>query len=718
MNRIDRLKQKLFAMDDRTIFLERLEILKISAQKYAGETAGMCFGHTLNELLSNISVVIDPDDLIVGRINEIIPTTDQEADFYGSQHYWRPAWFCATGGTTISWETLLKLGLNGIKKKASNRLSQITDNNPESLIQKDFLTGVMLCCDAIITLANRYAQKAEDLAEEICCSEGTDEHNRQRQAELRGIAEVCRRVPVFPPNTFHEAIQAIWFVDIVLHAVAGARDFALGRLDQYLYPFYADDFRKGRITSEKALELLQCLFIKCNELIGLADYQDAKKRSLCYDSVQYLVLGGQTNDGRDATNPLSFLCIEAGKMKLKQPMLVIRYFDDIDKNFFRQACGLARYGGSVSIYNDGTVIPALLNLGVDMEEARGYVYRGCCNPSIAGKDGSLMMSWHNLPKYLALTLFDGSKFQSFAELFEAFVKQMRYALSSEFARYKHSASKDDQQYTFSLESCFLEGCIENARDWQVGGTKYAHVMHVACAGIATVADSLAAIKKIVFEDKEMSLSELREILSSNFEGNEPLRQKLINRYPKFGNDDDYVDSLAREVCRIFCEEVVKYNNGNYLVRFWPKIYSHLFNRPMGKNTGATPDGRMKGEPISENQSPAYGADKSGVTACLNSMSKLPFSLAPGGGTNLTIHPSMVAGESGIDVLSHLVEGYFQRGGMHLHINVIDKSTLEDAQRYPEKYSTLSVRVTGYSAYFVQLNKDIQVDIIARTEHIY
>ena len=324
-------------MDDRAIFLERLQILKISAQKYAGETAGMRFGHTLNELLSNISVVIDPDDLIVGRINEVIPTADQEEDFYANQHYWRPAWFCATGGMTISWETLLKLGLNGIKKNASKRLSQITDKSPKSLVQKDFLTGFMLCCDAIVTLANRYAQAAEDLAEEIHRSGEINEQNRQRQAELRDIAEVCKRVPEFPPDTFHEAIQAIWFVDLVLHAVAGARDFALGRLDQYLYTFYADDLREGRITSEKALELLQYLFIKCNELIGLADYQDAKKHSLCYDSVQYLVLGGQTNDGEDATNSLSFLCLEAGKIKLKQPMLVVRYFDGIDKGFFRKA---------------------------------------------------------------------------------------------------------------------------------------------------------------------------------------------------------------------------------------------------------------------------------------------------------------------------------------------------------------------------------------------
>ena len=269
---------------------------------------------------------------------------------------------------------------------------------------------------------------------------------------------------------------------------------------------------------------------------------------------------------------------------------------------------------------------------------------------------------------------------------------------------------------FSLESCFLSGCVEDATDWQYGGTKYSHILQVAGGGIATLADSLAVIKKLVFEEKEMSLTELVYILKADFENKEQLRQKLINRYPKFGNDNDYVDALAVSAAEVFCREIIGQNSDSYLVKFVPKIYSHLFHISLGKMTGATADGRKKGEPISENQSPTHDADKSGLTASLNSMAKLPFQLSPAGGTTLSIHPSVVRGKEGIGVLSNLIEGYFQNGGMHLHINFVDRKRLLEVQQHPEKYRTLSVRVTGYSAYFVQLNSDIQAEIIGRTEH--
>ena len=737
MKRIENLKQKLFALDDRAIFLERLEILKDCAHKYAGETPGVRFAHTLGELLDNISVVIDPDDVIVGRIHEVVPTVQQERFFSANQEYWCPEWFRATGGMTISWETLLKKGLKGIKEDAQKKLANIDYAKNQG--KKDFLRGVVLCCDAIANFARRYSAVAFNLiAQQNVNIQHAPGCENLRQIELRHIAEICKRVPEYPPRTFHEAIQAIWFVDLVLHAVVGARDFSLGRLDQHLYPFYARDIQTSGLTRERALELLQYLFIKCNELIGLSDYQDSKKRSLCYDSVQYLTIGGQTTDGEDATNPISFLCLEAGKIKLKQPMLIVRYFDGINKDFWKKTCELARDGGSVSIYNDGVVIPALLNCGIDRQEAINYVYRGCCNISMEGKDGSLMMSWHSLPKFLELALNDatdvapdlslgkgeqlgckiGDGFLTFDELFSAFEKQLKNAMRKERERYlqKKTPIAPTSYGRFSLESCFLPGCLENAMDWQYGGTKYSHILQVAGAGIATLADSLTVIKKLVFEEKEMSLTELVDILKADFEGNELLQQKLINRYSKFGNDDDYVDSLAVRAAEVFCREVIGQNSGDYLVKFVPKIYSHLFHISLGKMTGATADGRKKGEPISENQSPTHGADKSGLTASLNSMAKLPFKLSPAGGTTLFIHPSAVKGKLGIDILSNLIEGYFQNGGMHLHINVVDRNTLLDAQQHPEKYRTLSVRVTGYSAYFVQLNSDIQAEIIARTEH--
>ncbi len=712
MSKAEILKRKLFEMDERTIFLERLEILKVCAGKYEDETPGVRFGHTLSELLNNISVVIDPDDLIVGRIREVVPTVEQEQDFYASQQYWDPEWFRATGGMTISWEMLLRRGLGGIREDAGEKLAQISNSDNHG--ERDFLTGVMLCCDAIADFIGRYARAASN-----------------RQPERRQIAEVCERISRHPPQSFHEAVQLIWFVDLVLHAVVGARDYSLGRLDQHLYPFYERDIGLGDLTRDIALELLQCLFIKCNELIGLSDYQDSKKRSLCYDSVQYLTIGGQTVEGEDATNAVSFLCLEAGQMNLKQPMLIVRYFDGIDRSFWENACQLARDGGSVSFYNDAVVIDALQNCGISGEDAINYVYRGCCNISMEGKDGSLMMSWHSLPKLLGLALNDGadlmtgeqlgcktgSEFRSFDELFSAFEKQVKYVIGKERERHSQQRSyKAPIAENFSLESCFLPGCLENAKDWRYGGTKHSHILHVSGAGIATLADSLVAIKKLVFEEKAMSPGEFVNILRANFEGNETLRQKLVKRYPRFGNDDDYADSLAVMASEMFCREVIKQNSDDYLVRFVPRIYSHLYHISLGEMTGATADGRKAGEPLSENQSPTHGADRSGVTAALNSMAKLPFRFTPAGGTTLAIHPSAVEGQSGIGVLADLIEGYFQNGGLHLHINVIGRETLLDAQQRPEKYSTLSVRVTGYSAYFTQLSSEIQAEVIARTDH--
>ncbi len=723
MNRIQRLKTKLFEMDDRAVFLSRMEILKACSDTYRDETAGIKFGHTLQAILSQIDVVIDKDDLIVGRQPEVIPDAEGERWFDANRedHFYVP-WFWTSGHLTLSWERLLSEGLAGIRKRAQAHRDRLTGQDGVSLSKRDFLQGAMLCCDAIQHFAQRYADEALSLSRQA--------RSRERKQELIQIAEVCRRVPEYPARTLHEAVQSVWLVDLILHTVVGARDFTPGRMDQYLYPFYKRDLAEGRITPDGALEMIESFYIKCSEIIGFADQNNAKKRSLCQDSVQYVVLGGQTVDGKDATNPMSRVCLKAGYLLLKQPTIKVRYFEGLDEAFWLEACRLARAGGSIGFYNDGVEIPAFLSVGVDPEDAYNYSHYGCCNANVPGKEGSLMERWHSMPKFVERVMNNGfdpvkgeqagpqtgdaDAFESMDDLMHALRLQIRNAMAVEREVYPPLPEADDR-CSFTLESIFLEDCIENGREWRLGGTKYWHKTQHA-SGIATAADSLAAIRAMVFESGELTLGGLRDILDANFDGYHPLHRRLRNRCPKYGNDDDAADALAAQIATIFCDEVVRCNAVPHSVRFWPEIYSYHNNRWLGAELGATPDGRKRGESISENQSPSYGMDLKGVTACLKSIAKLPLHRTPGGGTNLKLHPSSVNGESGLASLSALMKTYFDLGGQHLQLNIIDGATLREAQQRPDEFRTLSVRVVGYSAYFTSLSKVVQDDLIARTEH--
>ena len=724
MNRVQRLKAKLFEMDDRVLFLERMQIIQACTERYAAETAGLRFGHTLQDLLSQISIVLDDDDLIVGRVAEVLPTGEQERWFEANRtDSYRPQWFFTDGHLTLSWERLLNEGLDSIRRRARAHLDRLQPEDETALSKADFLQGTLLCCDAIETYAQRYADQAEAMARTAS--------SLAREREWLHVAEVCRRVPARPAHTFHEAVQAIWFVDLVLHAVVGARDFALGRIDQYLNPFYERDLAAGRITPRRAQELIECLYCKCSEIIGHADQANARKRSLCQDSVQYVVLGGQTADGRDATNPLSTICLKAGYLKLKQPTIKVRYLPGIDAAFWRETCALVRAGGSIGIYNDDVVIPAFESVGVDPQDARDYVYYGCCNPNVPGKEGSLMHTWHALPKFLELALNDGidpltgeragpqtgdaGSFASLDDLLDAIQAQVRHAMEVERAIHAPLPSEAYRRCSFTPESIFLEDCIENGREWRLAGAAYWHTVQYG-VGIATLVDSLAAIQEVVYDSGELSLPELRDVLNADFADREPLRQRLRNRCLKYGNGDRDVDALARRVADMWCDEMLRSNEAPHDIRFWPGIYSYHNHRRLGTRLGATADGRRRSQPLSENQSPVYGMDRRGITACLDSIARLPLHRSPGGGTNLKVHPSAVRGEDGLRALASLIETFFAQGGQHLQLNVVDGALLREAQRHPEQYRTLSVRVVGYSAYFCTLSKAMQDDIIQRTEY--
>ena len=754
--------------------------MKTGFEKYKDELHSLRYARILNEILSNISIVIDEDDLIVSRVKETIPTakdrrrlqeiaeyydmvcpgtelqpnrnvkigasleikTDTEIDraFFESIAY--RSWFSTAGHITVAWDILLEKGVEGIRDLAQVNLAAFGKGRENSK-KREFLEAVTVSCDAVIGYAKRYEEAFAKLAK--------DAVDQIRKDDFLKISEVLHRVPGNPARSFREALQAVWFLDLIMHTVCGARDYALGRMDQYLYKYYKNDVEQGILSRDDAIELLQNVFIHTVEISGIGDHTHGSnayrytstmpiKQSRSRDSVQYLILGGQTLDGRDACNELSSVILDAfDEIRTKTPNITIRYHDGIDREFWLKACDMMRRGvNNIGIYNDDVMIAALEKCGVLPDDSINYAHYGCCNPCIPGKDAQLREDQLNLAKILELTLNDGfdpiknvqlgphtgtiDAFEIFDDLMEAFTIQMKEDVARAVENKVGQYVKYVKDRPFSFESCLLEGCVEAAMDCNdpqrnpiFGGPGYIH-HNIDAAGLATAADSLAAIKKLVYDDKEITFSELKEALDDDFEGHEMLRLRMLNKCPKFGNDDDYVDAIAAEIGYNFCSEVVKHDSKHpALGQCWPQLYSYHRYRSCGLETGATPDGRKAGEPVSENHGPTSGNDRKGLSALLNSMSKLheAFSLTPGGGATINMHPTTIMVDEGEKIIANTIETYFEKGGMHIQINVVDKATLVDAQNHPEKHRDLLVRVTGYSAYFVTLSPESQNNIIAR-----
>jgi len=740
------MKARLFAVDDRTVFWERLLALRRAHRSHGHERPTRLYALAMREITATMSVVIGEDDLILGEPPEILLSPEEEALFaeYAAE-YFQPLWFATRGHLTPAWDVLLERGLLDIKREAEERRAALTRDAEDAAQRREFWEAIAICCQAVVDLSTRYAEAAARMAG------GTADG--ARRAELERVAAACWRVPGLPARTFHEALQSIWFLDFVLHAVCGARDYSVGRLDQYLLPFYRRDIGGATLTREEALELLQCLFVKMNSFIGIHDhYTTPVKRSLCKDSVQYVVVGGQTADGRDATNELSLLCLDAiDDLRIKEPNLTVRYHPGIDRAFWQGVCGAVRRGASIGVYSDDVVIASLTNLGFSLTDARGYVHYGCCNPHLPGWEPQLREYQHSLVKCLELALNNGrdpysarptrlenelrdhspaysvdedfagpptgdvADLRTFADLMRAVKVQIGHEVARAVALKRRFYAEDYLAHRpFCFESVLIHDCVARGRDANHGGARYVHHNNYA-GGLATAADSLGAIKKAVFADGWLSLGELRDALAANFAGQETLRRRLMNRYPKFGNDDDEVDGIAAEVAECFCREVLKHRDP-VVGACWPGIYSYHRFKWIGHMAGATPDGRLAGEPTSENQGPAPGRDRRGPTATLRSLAKLPLHLTPSGGQTLTLHPTLFAGPDGTTHLSDLVETYFSLGGQHLQINIVNTETLRAAQREPEKYRGLVVRVTGYSAYFVSLDRRSQDLLIEAATH--
>lgn len=749
--RVRRLRAKLLAMDDASLFYERAPLCAQAWQRHQWDPPAVQTARILAHVLGHMRVTIDADDLLVGRVHQLVPDAAQEArlaqlgrfaqtlgqwvlperceQVFGSLLTPRDLEAMAVYGTgpggwrnghmTPSWPAVVGQGFRQIGAAAAQRLARVAPDDPDQVSQVEFLTAAIICCEAIAVLAHRYADEAARLA--------LVETDRQRQRELRQIAGVCRRVPERPARTFHEGLQAVWLVQLVLSTVIGSRDFAPGRLDQYLWPLYERDRAAGRLDRESAQELVDCFFLKHNENIGRGH-----KRSLCVNSVQYLILGGVTPAGKDATNELSFLCLDAvERLRLKQPTTVVRYSAGAPAGFLRRTCEVIRQGtGNPSIFNDHTMIPAMRSVGIPLEHARDYAVIGCANPNIPGREGALNDHRLNLVKCLELALNNGvcpvtgrdsgtrtgalDRLATFDDLLTAFLTHVDQLI----ARWVERNDLFDRICASCVcdpfLSCVVEGCIESATDCYAGGATYFHNPYQA-AGLATVADSLVAIRHLVYEERALSLAELAQALAADFAGHDDLRQRLRERYPKFGNDEAEVDEMAARVAAGFCGRVrahpTHWGNGQ---GNWPGIYSFGQNHiHMGRATGATADGRRAGDPISFNLSPAVGAARKGPTATCNSVAAIDFTQVSGGGTFDLALDGRVLAEGG--ALEALLRGYLEAGGMSVQVNAIRREALVEAQQHPEAHGDLLVRVTGYSAHFTTLDRATQEDIINRYE---
>ncbi|MDN5331900.1 MAG: hypothetical protein PWP45_1125 [Tepidanaerobacteraceae bacterium] len=759
MFRIEKLKKHLFEKP-REIYLERALLYKEAYEKTEGEPVIIRRAKALENILSKMEIAIYDGELIVGgrspkpRMGVVSPEMDvewfyEELDTISTRPQDRfeiteqdklifkrelyPYWKGRTlkdkvrellpehvlkelprkvfklnqtdkgqGHIIPGYERVLKIGLSGLAGEVEKKLS-IADS-----AGSDFYKAALITLKATQKFILRYADLALELSREA--------DSPERRRELGEIAEICRKISTEPPDTFHEALQLFWLLNVVFQCESNASSISPGRFDQYMYSFYERDVRSGRLTQERALELLECLWIKFNEVVALRSAESAKHFA-GFPIGYNIVLGGVNEEGRDVTNELSYLCLKATKeVRLPQPNIGIRIHSKSPHDFLRRAAEVIKIGiGMPQVFNDEVVIPAYLNRGVPLEDARNYAVVGCVELSIPGKTYGLHdIALFNLVKVLEETLSDD--FNSFDELMENYKKRIAEGvkLMVEGSNAVDRAHREVAPTPFL--SLFIDDCLERGLDVTEGGARY-NFSGVQGIGIANVADSLQVVKKVVFEEQKLDFSKLKEMLKADYRGYETWQNFFINRVEKYGNDNDEVDMLASEVLRFYCKEVEKYKNirGGY---FQPGAYTVSAHIPLGADVGATPDGRNAGEQLADGGlSPMVGRDRKGPTAVLKSVGKLDsYLLSNGSLLNQKFHPSALEGEEGIEKFVAYLKAFSALKIIHVQFNVISAETLRDAQRNPDEYRSLVVRVAGYSAFFTELDKAIQEDIIRRTEH--
>ena len=674
------------------------------------------------------------------------------------------------GHVTVKYEEVLAIGYKGIIDKARAELEKCQVGDGNYAKKSHFLNAVIVSCQAVIEYAERYAELASQMAAE--CTDPV------RKQELLQISENCSRVPANGATSFYEACQSFWFVQQLLQVESSGHSISPGRFDQYMYPYYKADIDKGVITRESAQELLDCIWVKLNDLNKVRDAASAEGFA-GYSLFQNLIVGGQDKNGNDVTNDLSVMCILASMhVHLPMPSLSIRVWNGSPHELLIKAAELTRTGiGLPAYYNDEVIIPALQNRGLTLEDAREYNIIGCVEPQKAGKtDGWHDAAFFNMCRPLELVFSNGmdkgelvgiqtgdvTKMTTFEEFFDAYKKQMEYCISLMVNADNAIDVAHSERVPLPYESCMVDDCLSRGLSVQEGGAVY-NFTGPQGFGIANMADSLYAIRKLVYEDKKVSMEEYKQALAWNYDKGldqqsvsdmsemilkgmqdagmavntdtakavlqtvmrlkpteEQLRRfteihHMIDEVPKFGNAIDDVDYFARDVAYTYSRPLQKYMNprgGHYQAGLYPVSA----NVPLGGQTGATPDGRYAHTPVADGVSPSAGKDVKGPTAAATSVSRLDhFIVSNGTLFNQKFHPSALAGREGLEKFVALIRTFFDQKGMHMQFNVVDRETLLDAQKHPENYAHLVVRVAGYSALFTTLSRSLQDDIIRRTE---
>jgi len=622
-----------------------------------------------------------------------------------------------------SYEKVLNWGIKGIEENLKNKVSLLDLSDPNDFQKHLFYQACLIVCEGVKIYAKRYANLAKELAKK--------EDDILRKNELLQISEICEHVPLKPARNFREALQTVWFTHVLCLVEENGYSITLGRMDQYLFPYYKSDIERKNLTKKEAERLLVSFWLKCSDYVKLYS-NDASNVYAGFPSAQAPQLGGLTPYGDDATNELSELMLKVEeKVSLPQPDLAVLWTEKMSDDFLIKAAKLVVKKDKPKFYNTNIGIRILANQGVPLEEARkDWVFVGCVENSVAGKTwGWHNAGYYNITKCLELALNNGidprtkkqlgpptgnpTNFKVFSEVVDAFKLQAASAIKG-LVEGVHAVELSHREVWPEIwPSILVDDCIEKGIELNHGGARY-NFSGIQAAGLATTVDSLMAIKKFVFDEKEIAFPKLLSVLESNFTEDEMLRQKLLNDTLKYGNDKEEADQLACEMLDFLCNEVGKYRNlrGG---RFNAGFYTNAVNTYFGKFVTATTNGRKDGEPLSDATSPAHGADKEGPTAVLRSAAKLPHTKA-GNGTllNMKFNIQTLSSEERIKNFAKIIKAYFQLGGFHVQFNIIDPKVLLDAQKYPEKYPDLMVRVAAYVALWRQLSKQTQDEIIKRT----
>ncbi|MFR7584177.1 MAG: glycyl radical protein [Mediterraneibacter gnavus] len=674
------------------------------------------------------------------------------------------------GHVTVKYGEVLAIGFSGIKAKAQAELDKLCLADGDYQKNSRFLEAVMISCDAAIEYARRYARLALKEAEE--CTDPV------RKRELLQIAQNCANVPEKGATGFYEACQSFWFVQQLLQIESSGHSISPGRFDQYMYPYYQKDMESGKITREFAQELMDCIWVKLNDLNKCRDAASAEGFA-GYSLFQNLIAGGQNEEGIDVTNDLSFMSIQASMhVFLPQPSLSVRVWNGTPHEFLIRAAELTRTGiGLPAYYNDEVIIPSLMSRGLTLQDARDYNIIGCVEPQKSGKtEGWHDAAFFNMCRPLELVFSNGmdkgvrigpatgnvEDMTTFEQFYDAYKKQMDYAIQLLVNADNAIDMAHAERCPLPFLSSMVDDCMKVGKTVQEGGAVY-NFTGPQGFGVANMADSLYSVKTLVYDEKKITMGELKEALATNYgkglgaedvaamtakianelkeagktigekevaailntvvaaseapevKANGERILKLIEEVPKFGNDIPEVDAFARDVAYTYTEPLQNYKNPRG-GSFQAGLYPVSANVPLGAQTGATPDGRLAYQPVADGVSPSAGKDVNGPTAAANSVSRLDHYIASNGTLfNQKFHPSALSGRNGLENFVGLIRSYFDQKGSHMQFNVVSRETLLDAQKHPEQYKHLVVRVAGYSALFTTLSKSLQDDIIRRTE---